>query len=66
MDFKTKIELCIKDCMDNHNKSVEEIFEIFNLSLNKIAKKKNKKPNKKRNIVCRPVMMISDSSDDNL
>lgn len=68
MDIKTKIEICLKDCIENHQKSEEEIFEIINIVLNKISKKKNinKKKNNSRRIVCRPALLISDSSDDTL
>jgi hypothetical protein len=66
MDVVNKLDVCLKECLEKSEKTEDEIFEIFNRLLNKHRKKQTKsmKPKKKRKIVCRPAMIISDSSDN--
>ncbi len=66
-----KLEAMIKEMMVVDGKSEEEIFEMVNHILIKSRKSKLRKQNrvketkvKKRKPVCRPVLMISDSSCD--
>ena len=63
MDVVNKIDVCLKECLEKSDKTEDELFEIFNRLLNK-HRKKQTKSNKKRKIVCRPAMIISDSSDN--
>jgi hypothetical protein len=60
MDVKVKLEGCIKECIEVGGKSNEEIYEICNNILTKYRRKSRKS----RKIVCRPVMLISESSCD--
>jgi hypothetical protein len=60
MDVKVKLEVCIKECIEVGGKSNEEIYEICN----NILAKYRRKGRKSRKIVCRPVMLISESSCD--
>ena len=66
MDVVNKIDVCLKECLEKSDKTEDELFEIFNRLLNKHRKKQTKpmKSKKKRKIVCRPAMIISDSSDN--
>jgi hypothetical protein len=66
MNVVNKLDICLRECLDNSCKTEDEIFEIFNILLNKHRKKHSKsiKSKKKRKIVCRPAMIISDSSDN--
>ena len=61
-DIRDKIDLLIKECMGKGIKE-GELFEEFNKKLSKhVGKQKGKTYRKKA--VCRPVLMISDSSCD--
>ena len=66
MDVVNKLDVCLKECLEKSEKTEDEIFEIFNRLLNKHRQKQAKSINKKkkRKIVCRPAMIISDSSDN--
>tara|TARA_B110001469_G_C9634937_1_gene318177 strand:+ start:1746 stop:1949 length:204 start_codon:yes stop_codon:yes gene_type:complete len=66
MDVVNKIDACLKECLENSDKTGDELFEIFNRLLIKHRTKQTKpmKLKKKRKIVCRPAMIISDSSDN--
>ena len=69
-----KFEQIIAEVLKNKTKSKEEIFEVFHGVLNKLSKKhgdiktsntnKPKSRKRKRDIICRPALMISDSSDN--
>ena len=64
-----KLEGTIKEMMDEDGKSEEEIFEMVNKILIKTRKVKMRqngvdKKRKRRRPVCRPVLLISDSSCD--
>ncbi len=67
-----KLEATITEMMVEDGKTEDEIFEMVNKILIKSRKKnmrgKNKKnmlgKNKKRKPVCRPVLLISDSSSE--
>jgi hypothetical protein len=62
-----KLEATIQEMIDVDGKSEEDIFEMVNKILIKCRKRniRGKKPlNKKRKVVCRPVLLISDSSCD--
>ena len=57
----------IVNLLKKEGKSVEEVFEMVNVILlkhGKIKDKKVKKRGRRRKPVCRPVLLISDSSDD--
>ena len=57
----------IVNLLKKEGKSVEEVFEMVNVILlkhGKIKDKKVKKGGRRRKPVCRPVLLISDSSDD--
>ena len=60
------LHVCLKECLEKSDKTEDELFEIFNRLLNKYRTKQTKsmKQRKKRKIVCRPAMIISDSSDN--
>lgn len=61
-EIRYKIDLLIKECMGKGIKE-GELFEEFNKKLSKqVGKQKGKTYRKKA--VCRPVLMISDSSCD--
>jgi len=68
MDVVNKLDVCLKECLERSNKTEDELFEIFNRLLNNHRKKRDKtiklKKKLKRKIVCRPAMIISDSSDN--
>ena len=68
MDVVNKIDVCLKECLEKSNKTEDELFEIFNRLLNNYRQKSDKtiklKKKLKRKIVCRPAMIISDSSDN--
>jgi hypothetical protein len=67
MDVVNKLDMCLKECLEKSEKTEDEIFDIFNRLLNKHRNKQTNnptKPKKKRKIVCRPAMIISDSSDN--
>jgi hypothetical protein len=59
-------KLCavIKDVMDNDGKSNDEVFEMVTNILIKTRKKVNVGKVNKRRVVCRPVLLISDSSGE--
>lgn len=60
-----KLEATIKDVMENDGKSNDEVFEMVTNILIKSRKKGIcGKGKKKRKVVCRPVLLISDSSED--
>ena len=64
-----KLEGTIKEMMEEDGKSEEEIFEMVNKILIKTRKVKMRqnvvdKKRKRRRPVCRPVLLISDSSCD--
>tara|TARA_B100000902_G_C26885564_1_gene704742 strand:- start:373 stop:570 length:198 start_codon:yes stop_codon:yes gene_type:complete len=62
-----KLEATISELMKEDGKSEEEIFEMVNKILIKSRKGKlrgKKHTGKKRKPVCRPVLLISDSSCD--
>ena len=68
-----KFEKIIVEVLKNKTKSKEELFEVFNGVLNKVSKKygdnkmsktKTNCRKRKRDIICRPALMISDSSDN--
>ena len=64
-----KLECTIKEMMEEDGKSEEEIFEMVNKILIKTRKVKMRqnvveKKRKRRRPVCRPVLLISDSSCD--
>jgi hypothetical protein len=59
-------KLCavIKDVMDNDGKSNDEVFEMVTNILLKTRKKVICGKVNKRRVVCRPVLLISDSSGE--
>tara|TARA_Y100000389_G_scaffold202537_1_gene248109 strand:+ start:474 stop:677 length:204 start_codon:yes stop_codon:yes gene_type:complete len=64
-----KLEGTIKEMMEEDGKSEEEIFEMVNKILIKTRKVQMRnnvvdKKRKRRRPVCRPVLLISDSSCD--
>ena len=64
-----KLEGTIKEMMEEDGKSEEEIFEMVNKILIKTRKVKMRqnvveRKRKRRRPVCRPVLLISDSSCD--
>jgi hypothetical protein len=64
-----KLEGTILELMQEDGKSEEEVFEMVNKILIKtrkktIRKKVGVKKNRRRKPVCRPVLLISDSSCD--
>lgn len=67
-----KMDSMVKSAIEDGNKSVEDLFEMFNKVLNKYRVKKGKHnlkyskktKKRKRDIICRPALMISDSSDN--
>lgn len=59
-----KLEATIKDVMDNDGKSNDEVFEMVTNILIKTRKKGNVGKVTKRRVVCRPVLLISDSSGE--
>ncbi len=59
-----KLEATIKDVMDNDGKSNDEVFEMVTNILIKTRKKVICGKVKKCRVVCRPVLLISDSSGE--
>jgi hypothetical protein len=59
-----KLEATIKDVMDNDGKSNDEVFEMVTNILLKTRKKVICGKVNKRRVVCRPVLLISDSSGE--
>jgi hypothetical protein len=62
IDNMEKLSAVIKDVMDNDGKSNDDVFEMVSIILLKSRKKCVY--SKKRRAVCRPVLLISDSSGD--
>jgi hypothetical protein len=59
-----KLSATIKDVMDNDGKCNDEVFEMVTNILIKTRKKVICGKVKKRRVVCRPVLLISDSSGE--
>ena len=61
-----KLEGVIKELIEEDGKTSDEVFEVVNCILIKSRKKEIRKVSKgrKRRPVCRPVLLISESSDD--
>ena len=62
-----KLERTIKELIDVDKKTEDEIFEMVNTILIKSRKRemrKEKKGRVKKRVVCRPVLLISDSSGE--
>jgi len=62
-----KLEKTIKELIDVYKKTEEDIFEMVNTILIKSRKREMRKENKcrvKKRVVCRPVLLISDSSGE--
>jgi len=63
-----KLEDTIKSLIVDDGKTEDEVFEMVNKILIKSRKRKirgdNNKKRKAKRSVCRPVLLISDSSDD--
>ena len=62
-----KLERTIKELIDVDKKTEDEIFEMVNTILIKSRKRemrKEKKSRVKKRVVCRPVLLISDSSGE--
>ena len=55
-----RLERVLEECLEEKTK--KEIYDYVVKKLN--YKDVKKKPRRKKQIVCRPVMMISDSSDN--
>ena len=53
-----RLDLVLQECLESKTK--KEVYEYVVKKLNY----KVKKPRKRREIICRPVLMISDSSDN--
>ena len=53
-----RLDLVLQECLESRTK--KEVYEYIVKKLNY----KVKKPRKKREIICRPVLMISDSSEN--
>ena len=53
-----RLDLVLQECLESKTK--KEVYEYVLKKLNY----KVKKPRKRREIICRPVLMISDSSDN--
>lgn len=63
--FKSSIRRLIKKGRDN-NLLIEDIKKIFEDELDNVETTTRKKSRKKTKKICRPVMMISDSSCDEM
>lgn len=59
-----RLEATITEMMLEDGKTEDEIFEMVNKILIKSRKKNMRGKNKKRKPVCRPVLLISDSSSE--
>lgn len=61
-----KLEGVIKELIEEDGKTSDEVFEMVNCILIKSRKKEIRKvcKGRKRRPVCRPVLLISESSDD--
>lgn len=57
-NFKTELALLLESSIKN-GETIKNIEKIFNYEINKFKKKKPKKKD-----ICRSVLFISDSSDD--
>ena len=53
-----RLDLVLQECLESKTK--KDVYEYIVKKLNY----KVKKPRKKREIICRPVLMISDSSEN--
>ena len=67
MEIESRLERIIKDCLEDGRKSESEIYEIVNRVLIKARRRRKVSEVKRkvsRKVVCRAVLLISDSSSD--